>query len=102
MISNEKIAHDLTIIYLNNRYGLNITGDFSVSDGSGMGDIRTKKLPATEEKNYKKIGTGEKGLFGIEKKQKIEDGYKIDGLFLEILKEYRLAYARFLELLEKE
>ncbi len=102
MLTNEKIAHDLTIIYLNNRYGVNITGSFSMSDGSGSGDILTEHLPATDEKKYIKIGTGEKGLFGIEKKRKIEDGYKIDGLFLEILKEYRLAYSHFLELIEKE
>lgn len=30
MISNEQIAHDLVMVYLNNKYGVDVIGDFDV------------------------------------------------------------------------
>ena len=49
MIAKEQIAHDLTMIYLSNRYGANIKGDFSVSDGYGSGEIESEHFPDTQE-----------------------------------------------------
>ena len=45
MISKEQIAHDLTIVYLNNRYGIDVGGHISVFDGDGHGDVSTEKFP---------------------------------------------------------
>ena len=101
MISKEQIAHDLTIVYLRNRYGIDIGGSFHVSSGDGSGDISTDHLPSTTQERYIKVKTGEKGLFGIEKKQKISDGLEIDTLFPEIVCEYKHAYNRFYELLSQ-
>ena len=100
MISNEQIAHDLSIIYLNNRYGIDVSGDFYIDDGSGSGEIGTEHLPDTKELKYKRVGTGEKGFLGIEKKVNVEDGHVVDDLFFDILKNYRYAYNHFLNLLE--
>ena len=102
MITNEQIAHDLTMVYLSNRYGVNIRGDFSVSDGFGSGEIESEHFPDTKELKYIKVGTGERGFLGIEKKVKVENGYEVDELFLDILKNYREAYNHFLKLLEYE
>ena len=96
MISKEQIAHDLTIVYLNNRYGINVEGDFSVSSGDGYGDITTIKFPDIFEIKYKKISTGEKGFLGIEKKVKVEDGYKADGIIDMMIEEYHKVFSRIL------
>lgn len=100
MITNETIAHDLAIIYLSNRYGTKITGDFRINDGNSMGDIRSQHFPDADTPKYTVIGTGEKGFLGIEKKVKAENGYVVDDLFIEILKNYQVAYKHFLSLLE--
>lgn len=100
MITNEQIAHDLTIIYLSNLYGMDITGDFHISNGLGSGKIKTEHFPDTKAWKYKEIKTGQKGFLGIEKKIKVESGYEVDDLFIDILKNYRKAYNHFLELLE--
>ena len=88
MISKEQIAHDLTMVYLSNRYGVYVEGDFSVSDGHGSGNVRTMKFPHTSEIKYKKVGTGEKGFLGLEKKIKVEDGYHSDDIIDELISEY--------------
>ena len=93
MISKEQIAHDLTIVYLNNRYGINVEGYFS---RDGDGDITTKKFPDIFEIKYKKISTGEKGFLGIEKKVKVEDGYKADGIIDKMIEEYHKVFSRIL------
>lgn len=100
MITNEQIAHDLTIIYLSNRYGIDITGNFQLSDGSGYGEIGTGHLPDTKQLKYIQVGTGEKGFLGREKKVTVEDGYEVDDIFVDMLKNYREAYNHFLKLLE--
>ena len=96
MISKEQIAHDLTIVYLNNRYGINVEGYISVNDGDGHGDITTKTFPDISEINYIKVGTGEKGFLGLEKKVKVEDGYKADSIIDDMIKEYYQVFSRIL------
>lgn len=102
MLSNEKIAHDLAIVYLSNRYGIDISGGFSLTNGDGSGDIETEHLPTTDEIKYKKISTGEEGFLGIEKKTKVEDGFAVDSAFSNIFKDYKRAYAFFLSKIENE
>ena len=96
MISKEQIAHDLTIVYLNNRYGIDVGGYISVSDGDGRGDVSTEKFPDISEINYKKVGTGERGFLGIEKKVKVEDGYKADSIIDDMIEEYYQVFSRIL------
>jgi hypothetical protein len=98
LMDREKIAHDLAIVYLRNRYGIDING--SIDDSSGS--IGTDHLPSTTEAKYVKVGTGEKGLFGIERKQQIQAGYAIGGVFENIVKDYRCAYERFYSLLGED
>ncbi|MBO5786766.1 MAG: hypothetical protein J6R45_05530 [Clostridia bacterium] len=100
MISREQIAHDLTIVYLNNRYGISVEGDISVHHGDGGGDITTRKFPDASQIKYIKVGTGEKGFLGIEKKVKVEDGYIADGIIDEMIKEYYQVYSRILNRLD--
>ena len=100
MISKEQIAHDLTIVYLNNRYGINVEGYISVNDGDGHGDITTKTFPDISEVNYIKVGTGEKGFLGLEKKVKVEDGYKADSIIDDMIKEYYQVFSRILSRLD--
>ena len=40
MESKQQIAHELTMIYMNNRYGVTISGDFHVSTGDGSGNVK--------------------------------------------------------------
>ena len=84
---------------MRNRYGVDITGLFSINDGDGSGAISTDKFPSIEELKYKKVGTGEKGLFGIEKKQKIQTGYAVDDLFAEMTETYLKAFSKFYQLI---
>ena len=100
MISKEQIAHDLTIVYLNNRYGINVNGSISVSDGDGSGHVSTSKFPDCSEIKYKKIGTGERGFLGIEKKVKVEDGYKCDSIIESMIEEYYQIFSRILNHLD--
>ncbi|MBE6607030.1 MAG: hypothetical protein E7633_00540 [Ruminococcaceae bacterium] len=100
MISKEQIAHDLTIVYLNNRYGIDVEGYISISDGDGHGDVSTEKFPDISETNYKKVGTGERGFLGIEKKVKVEDGYKADSIINDMIEEYYQVFSRILSRLD--
>jgi hypothetical protein len=103
MVPKEQIAHDLTIAYINNRYGIDVTGDFDINtfdgDTSGSGSVKTEHFPDASAPNMIKVGTGKKGIFGIEKKQKVQSGYLIDALFIKMINDYIAAYNRFLELL---
>lgn len=83
MISKEQIAHDLAMVYMKNRYGIDVTGSFSINEGDGTGVVTTERLPHTTEAAYAKVKTGEKGLFGIEKKEKVRSGEKVDNLFFK-------------------
>ena len=100
MINKEQIAHDLTIVYLKNRYGINVSGNLSISGDIGSGEIHTDKLPSPSEIKYKKVGTGEKGFLGLEKKDSIEDGYKSDTVINELVQEYYQVYGRILKIIE--
>lgn len=99
MISKEQIAHDLAMIYMNNRYGVSVSGDFFLNDGSGNGSVATEHFPNISEPQYTKVSTGKKGLFGIEKKEKIQSGCKVDALFIEMTETYFQAYGKFYQLL---
>lgn len=105
MVNNDQIAHDLAIAYINNRYGAEVTGSFSVStignDVTGEGDVRTERLPAPGKIRHKLIKTGDKVIFGLVAKRKFAaDGFAVDPVFEQMIEDYRLAYARFVDLLE--
>ena len=99
MISKEQIAHDLAIVYMKNRYGINVTGDFYISGASGSGTVKTERFPDASEPEYTKVKTGEKGLFGLERKQKVLSGNMVDPLFAEMVQNYYDADFHFYRLL---
>jgi hypothetical protein len=106
-ISQEQLAHDLAIAYVNNRYGAEVKGELSVdtSDGdvTGWGTVETKRLPDTAEIRRIRVPTGEKHFFGLlGKTESIESGYEVDEVFKQMIEDYRKAYSRFLELLRAE
>lgn len=106
MPSKEQLAHDLSLIYLANRYGIDVNGYFSVSgnngDISGSGDVKTAHLPDVNKVKKTKVGTGEKGFLGIEKKKWVSGGYVVDDIFVSMISDYRKAYLRFIQLLDAE
>ena len=111
MITKEQIAHDLTMVYLNNKYGVHVEGNFGVTSNSlgksnvgfsGLGSVDTTHLPNVDEPRYIKVGTGNKGLLGLEKKQKVQSGYLVDNIFANMIKDYYKAYVHFLEMLENK
>lgn len=103
MTTNEQIAHDLAIVYLVNRFGPEVDGDFKVSDGDGKGSVDTHRLPRADVRTTERVGTGEhrQVLFlRWEKKMEVEtDEYLVDPVFRKMIDEYRNAYSRFLQLL---
>ena len=99
MISKEQIAHDLAIVYMKNRYVINVTGDFYISGASGSGTVKTERFPDASEPEYTKVKTGETGLFGLERKQKVLSGNKVDPLFAEMVQNYYDADFHFYRLL---
>lgn len=108
MISKEQIAHDLTMVFLNNRYGVEVEGDFNVfSDSSdqvvtgitGIGSVSTKHFPNDNEPNFTKIKTGEKGLFGFEKTKMVQSGYLSDDIMKSMIVEYYQVYTHFFNLI---
>ena len=101
MVSKEQLAHDLTMVYLNNRYGVQVEGSIWVSDGDGSGTVDTKKFPSPFDIQYTRVGTGERGFLGFEKKVRVEDGYKMDDIMDEIIREYYQTYNRILSRLDK-
>jgi hypothetical protein len=102
MMDKRQIAHDLTIVYLNNRYGPEVRGSIAYSEDGGAGDVQTMRMPGPTERRTKKIGTGEMRLRGLlEKKVRVDDGLKIDGIFEEVLQDYIAVYQRFYELIDR-
>ena len=71
--SKEQIAHDLAIAYINNRYGIDVSGDFSVNGTGesvyGSGSVSTERFPDVSAIKKIKVGTGKKGFLGFEKKE---------------------------------
>lgn len=98
MISNEQIAHDLTIIYMRNLYAVDISGDISTYDRDVSGSISTSHFPSPDKPSYKCIKTGEKGWFGLDKTITIQDGYEVDDLFDDMIQTYFNAYSKFYQL----
>ena len=107
MVNNEQIAHDLAMVYLGNRHGAEVEGEFEVStsgdDVTGSGEVWTERLPEVDSTRKKRVGTGERHLLGLrEKKKWIDTGeYEVDEHFQEMIKDYYAAYSRFLELLAR-
>lgn len=100
----EQIAHDLTMIYMKNRYGINVYGSFYIdSDNGGSGEIKTEHYPCVNDPKYSLARTGERGFLGIEKRKKVQSGNKTDVLFAEMVENYYAAYTNIFQLLcEKE
>ena len=105
MITNEQRAHDLAMVYISNRYGINIVGDMSISSYgetiTGTGEIETEHLPGTEEMKMETVRSGEKKWLGIDKTKTVMDGYAVDSVFHEMVFDYLNAYKKFLKLLEE-
>ena len=105
MLPKEQIAHDLSIVYMRNRYGIDVTGEFFLSgrngDFTGFGDVKTEHFPDMDEMKKVKVGTGEKGFLGREKKKWEESGYLTDEIFVSMINDYHKAYKRFFELLSE-
>jgi len=107
MTNKSQIAHDLSIAYINNRYGAEVRGKFSVStyegDVTGSGEVETERLPDVNRIRMVKVGTGEKHFFGLrERTTLVESGYEVDSIFANMIEDYYEAYSRFLALLENK
>ncbi len=102
MISKEQIAHELAMVYINNKYGINVRGEFYLNDGNGTGTVETDHFPDMSKMSYSKVKTGEKGFLGTEKKKKIPSGHQVDPLFSEMVENYYGAYNKFLDLLSSK
>lgn len=102
MISKEQIAHDLTMVYMKNKYGIDIDGDFSINGDYGSGSVRTNHFASASEPKYIKVGTGKKGLMGIERKEKVQSGKIVDNLFEGMVENYFEAYNHFYQILSSK
>lgn len=113
-MDNDQIAHDLAIAYINNRCGVDVTGEFSVTstthmddnaidDVSGSGSVETLRLPDVDAPVMVKVGTGEKYFrIGPEKKRwEVTGEFQVDSTFRSMINDYRAAYDRFMQLLEE-
>lgn len=120
-VSREKLAHDLALTYLHNRYGAKVVGEFSVSadrdwsttpisvtDVNGEGEVRTEALPHVTKlrTDTVEVKTGGRYLFGFgaEKVAQVEvptNEYEVDATFRAMITDYFAAYTRFLELLPR-
>lgn len=110
MISKDQIAHDLTIVYLNNRYGIDVSGSFDVSSNSqddsvssvyGSGNVTTDRFP--DINGTVTIGTGEKKWLIFEKTKQISaKDYLVDGTFRQMIQDYYTVFSQFRELLGRE
>jgi hypothetical protein len=110
----DQIAHDLAMAYINNRYGVNVTGSFSVesstnyesdtvSDVKGEGSVETHRLPGLFDPQMVSVGTGKKSFLGIgPEKTRLEPTgeYAVDQKFRSMIADYHNAFQRFLQLLE--
>lgn len=106
-VSLEMLAHDLAMVYLNNRYGPEVSGDL---DESSTGDstsleatVSTYRLPGVGVKVTKRVPTGEKMLFGLMDRKKLvdTDEFQVDATFRRMMDDYEDAYGRFLQLLSE-
>src|SRR5687768_11371600 len=112
----DQIAHDLAIAYINNRYGVEVTGSFSVDstrnydndtvrEVSGEGDVTTERLPGIFDPHMVSVGTGKRHFFGVgPEKMRMEPTaeFAVDRIFRNMIADYRHAYERFLQVLESQ
>lgn len=104
MTTKDQIAHDLAMAYINNRYGAEVKGEFSVStwekDVSGSGQVETERLPHVNRIRKVRVGTGERHLFGLrERATWVASGFEVDPVFANMIDDYYDARERFLTLL---
>lgn len=106
-MEKDQIAHDLAMAYVHNRFGAEVSGEFSVytasdSEVTGSGTVMTQRFPDVDELRMVKEGTGERYLFGLlEKQRSVESGYKVDQIFEAMIHDYFTAKAKFLDLLDR-
>ncbi len=108
MIDKDQVAHDLAMVYINNRYGAEVSGEFSVETWddkvSGSGSVGTERLPNVNKMHMVRVGTGEKYFFGLRERTELVEsgkGYEVDDVFESMIKDYYEAFARFLALLKR-
>ena len=70
MVSKEQIAHELAMVYMNNKYGINVRGDFYLNDGAGNGTIETDHFPDVSEISYSKVKLAKKDFWVLKRKRK--------------------------------
>lgn len=87
MISMDQIAHDLAMAYVNNRYGVEVSGQFSVEtwndEVSGSGAVGTERLPDVNKVHMVRVGNGEKYFFGLRERTELVEsgkGYEVDSV----------------------
>lgn len=97
MERREQLAHDLAIVYLNNRHGADVAGEISDSHGS----VGTTRLPPVDVVHYERVATGEKRMRLFNRTTKVAAGLEVDSTFKVIIEDYFAAYARFYSLLEE-
>jgi len=111
MIPKEQIAHGLTMVYLSNKYGVDVNEFFSVDSNLtdsivssifGSGTVETKYFEDVNTSRYIKVKTGHKNFLGFEKKKKVQSGCLIDDVFSHMIEDYYQGYTRFIEMLEKK
>ena len=79
MISKDKIAHDLTKIYLRNKSNVDVEGSLFSNGDDLEGQISTTHLPSPDEKNYVQVSREYKKFFKRTTVQEtVEQGNKID------------------------
>lgn len=100
------------MVYISNRYGVEVTGTFTVdsmssdeavTSVSGSGSVETDKFPHVDQRRQVRVGTGEKHFFGLgpEKTQLVDtDEFEVDEIFRQMIRDYRAAYMRFYDLLQ--
>lgn len=116
-VSREQIAHDLAIAYINNRYGAEVRGEFSVtadqdwtgssprvSDVKGSGEVWTETLPRVMKMRMDEVvvKTGRRTLFGLgperTRTDQVESGeFEVDPIFRSMIRDYYDTYDRFME-----
>jgi hypothetical protein len=103
MVTRDQLAHDLAIVYLNNRYGADVSGRFTVrtlnGEVTGSGSVETKRAPEVNKVLIERVPTGEKRFGIFDKTVPIEAGYEVDATFTKIVEDYFLARDRFFDLL---
>lgn len=107
----------MAIIYLNNKYGVDVKGKFEINTNSdnytsGSGEVNTEHFQNVEKPETIKVSTGEKYLkrlnkwgIGPDKTKEVETGknlYPMDEIFKEMINNYKAAYARFIKILEND